>query len=248
MRPGLLKRALLVAGCGALSVTWSACESTQDQSAKLGREGTGAAAASTGTLKLGARNRAIRVSEVTLLAGAGRKAVAAKLTSTSSRTQLDVPLLVTVSAPGGKVAYSNGTTGVEELLQRIPVLRPRESAWWVDDQVLTAGATSGVKVIAGTGRNAGSGRTAGVSARGARAGSQGGLSTVDGTLVNNSGKAGAKAAVFAVALRGGKVVAAGRAFVASLPAHAGGSVPFQAFLVGSPAGAKIETTAVAAGS
>jgi hypothetical protein len=50
--------------------------------------------------------------------------------------------------------------------------------------------------------------------------------------------------VFAVAVRGGRVVAAGRAVVSVLPGHPGASVPFQIFLVGNPAGATIELTAV----
>ena len=54
--------------------------------------------------------------------------------------------------------------------------------------------------------------------------------------------------MFAVALRSGKVVAAGRALVASLAGHAGATAPFQITLVGNPAGAKIELTAAPAAS
>jgi hypothetical protein len=48
--------------------------------------------------------------------------------------------------------------------------------------------------------------------------------------------------IFAVALRGGRIVAAGRALVPNLPASAGKPTGFRIYLVGSPAGARIELT------
>jgi hypothetical protein len=244
MRPGVLKQALVVVGCGVLAVSASACESTEDESAKIGREGS-AAVTSASTFKLGAANHSVRVSDATLLSSDGRTAVAVKLTSTSPRPQLDVPVLVDVTGAGHKVVYSNATSGAVALLQRIALLRPHQSAWWVDDQVLGAGAATGVKVSVGTGRHGGgSASTASVSTTGAHVGQQSGLSALSGELVNHSGKAQGKVAVFAVALRGGKIVAAGRAVVASLAAHASATAPFQIFFVGNPAGAKIELTAI----
>jgi hypothetical protein len=242
MRPGVLKRALVVVGCGALAVTASACESTESESAKIAREG-GPAAAGPSALKLGAANRGVRASDVTLLSGSGRTAVAVKLTTSSHRAQLNVPLLVNVTGAGGKVLYTNGTGGVEAALQRIALLRPHESTWWVDDQVLVAQKASAVKVRVGTGTSPRSTTTPVLTARTKQVGEQLGLSTLSGELVNGSSKAQAKATVFAVALRGGKVVAAGRAVVESLPGHRGASAPFQIFLVGNPAGAKFELTA-----
>jgi hypothetical protein len=242
MRPGVLKRALVVVGCGALAVTASACESTESESAKIAREG-GPAAAGPSALKLGSANRGVHTSDVTLLSSGGRTAVAVKLTATSHRTQLNVPLLVNVAGKGGKVLYTNGTGGVEAALQRIALLRPHESTWWVDDQVLVAQQASAVKVRVGTGTSSRSKATPVLTAKTKQVGEQSGLSTLSGELVNGSSKAQAKATVFAVALRSGKVVAAGRAVVESLAGHRGASAPFQIFLVGNPAGAKFELTA-----
>jgi hypothetical protein len=242
MRPGVLKRALVVVGCGALAVTTSACESTESESAKIAREG-GPAAAGPSALKLGAANRGVHASDVTLLSSSGRTAVAVKLTATSRRAQANVPLLVKVTGANGKQLYTNGTGGVEAALQRIALLRPHESAWWVDDQVLVSQKASAVKVRVGTGTSPRSTTPPVLTTKRPRVGVQSGLSTLSGELVNGSGKAQAKATVFAVALRGGKVVAAGRAVVESLPGHRGASAPFQIFLVGNPAGAKFELTA-----
>jgi hypothetical protein len=242
MRPGVLKRALVVVGCGALAVTASACESTESESAKIAREG-GPAAAGPSALKLGAANRGVRASDVTLLSSSGRTAVAVKLTATSRRTQHNVPLLVNVTGAGGKLLYTNGTGGVEAALQRVALLRPHESAWWVDDQVLVAQKAGAVKVRIGTGTRPRSRTMPVLSAKTQHVGEQSGLSTLSGELVNGSSKAQAKVTVFAVALRGGSVVAAGRAVVESLPGRRGASVPFQIFLVGNPARAKFELTA-----
>jgi hypothetical protein len=68
---------------------------------------------------------------------------------------------------------------------------------------------------------------------------QSGLSVLDGTVVNRSPRAASKVPVYAVALAGTRVVAAGRAVVSAPP---GSSSSFQIFLVGNPAGARVELT------
>ena len=225
-------------------MTLSACESTEDESAKIGRE-AGALAAGPAALKLGAVNHGVRVSDVTLVKSAGRTAVAARFTASSGRPQLNVPVLVDVTGGAGRVLYTNETGGVEASLQRIALLRPRQSAWWVDDQVLASQSTTGLKVRVGTGTGPRAGATpAELETKRVRVGVQSGLSVLSGQLVNRSGKAQSKVPVFAVGVRGGKVVAAGRAIVEELPGRAGSSAPFQIFLVGSPAGAKFELTAM----
>jgi hypothetical protein len=246
MRPGALKRALVVAGCGVLTVTLSACVSTQDESAKIGRE-AGALAAGPAALKLGAANHTVRVSDATLLKSSGRVAVAVRFTASSSRPQLNVPVLVNVTGAAGKVLYTNETGGVEASLQRMALLRPHHSAWWVDDQMLVSQRTTGVKVRVGTGKRPRPGaRLPALATSGAQLGEQGGLSVLSGKLINRSATSESKVPVFAVGLRAGKVVAAGRAIVGELPGRVGASVPFQIFLVGDPAGAKFELSAVPA--
>lgn len=222
-------------GCGVMAVSLSACESTQRESEKIGRE---AARTSTGaaSLKLGAPNRGVRVSQVTLLSAGGRKAVALRLTSTSARAQADVPVEVSVSGKGGKVLYSNATGEQESSLQHVALLRPAQSVWWVDDQVLTSQPTTGVKVSIGTGQMPPAGALAQLGTSGVQRSEQGGIAEVSGNLVNHSHSAQSKVAVFVVSLSGGRVRAAGRAVVAALAGQPGASAPFQAFLVGKPAG------------
>jgi hypothetical protein len=66
---------------------------------------------------------------------------------------------------------------------------------------------------------------------------------LSGSVVNHSGVAQHNMPIFAVALRGGRVVAAGRALVPNLAVSgAAGRAAFRIYLVGSPVGARIELT------
>lgn len=244
MRPGVLKRALVVVACGALTVTLAACESTESESAKIEREAAKSRESEPGALKLGAANKSVRVSDATLLSSGSRKAIAVKLTSSSARDQRELPVLVELKAAGGKIAYTN-EIGVESALQHISLLRSHESAWWVDDQVLANQTTRGVSVRVGTGKPPSRKAQPLLAAKVTHVGGASGSSSLSGVLVNHSRVAQKKVPVFVVALRGGKLVAAGRALVASLAGRPGASAPFQVTLVGgSLAGAKVELTAV----
>ena len=243
VRLGTVKRALVVVLCGALTVTLAACESTEQESQKIAREGK-QLTAEPAALKLHGLNRSVRVSDVTILNSAGRTAVAARLTSTSTQAQTHVPVLLTVSGKGGKVLYSNDTGGLEASLQSIPLLRPGQSAWWVDDQVLTSQTASAATVRVGPGGPSRSSATASIATTAVHSSQQAGITVLSGELVNHSSKALGKVPVFAVAVRGSHVLAAGRAIVGALPGHAGATAPFQVFLVGSASGARTELTAV----
>jgi hypothetical protein len=234
-----MKRALMVAGCGVLTVAVSACESTEQESAKIGCEGRQLVAGS-GNLKLGAANHSVRVSDVTLLASSGRTAVAVRLTGTSTSPQTDVPILVEVSGAGAKQLYTNATGGLEVSLQQLALLRPHEPAWWVNDQVLTSQSATGVKVRVGAGKVPRTSLTLPtLTVNGVHLAQQAGLSVLGGNLLNRSSNAASKVPVYAVALAGKRVVAAGRAVVSALPRS---SSSFQIFLVGNPAGARVELT------
>jgi hypothetical protein len=225
-------------------VTVSACESTESESAKIGRQAVAAQAVS--SLKIGAVDREVHVSNVTALSGAGRTAIAVKLTSTSSRGKSEVPLLVKAKGDGGKLLYSNAT-GAEALLQRVTLLRAHASTWWVDDQVLTSGKVTAATVTVGTGkRSHAKARSAALSATASHVAGQSGSSTVSALLTNRTGKAQSGVPIFAVALRGDKVVAAGRAVVASVPAH-GEATSLEIPLVGDATGAKVVLTALPPG-
>ena len=237
----LMRGLVLVAGCGVLSVTATACESTEQESAKLGAEDH-QSVASEGTIRLGGANHDVRVSDVTLLSSGGRTAVAVKLTGTSTRTQVDVPVGVSVTGAGGKELYSNDAGGLEPSLQHVAVLAPNRGEWWVDDQVLTSKTATGAHVSVGTGAFARPGSIPALSTSEVHLSQQSGLNVINGDVVNHSSRTENRVPVFAVAVRAGKVVAAGRAVLEALPGGSSAPVPFEIFLVGNPAGATLELT------
>jgi hypothetical protein len=241
-----VKRIVVVAGFAILTTALSACQSTEQESARIARQSKQQTSTSS-ELRLGGRNHAVRVSHVTLLDREGRLAVAAQLTSTAARPQRDIPILVTIAGRGGKTLYSNAAGGIEPALQRIALLEAHQSAWWVDDQVLLAGAPTRTDVKVGAAGKVRVVATATPATRAVHTVSQAGIATIAATLVNRSTKPLSKVAVFGVALRGGRVVAAGRAAVAALAGRVGASTPFQIVLIGDPSGAKIELTAVPSG-
>ena len=115
---GLIRRVLAVAGCGVLTVTATACESTEQESAKLAGEDR-QTVPSEAKLNLGAINHSVRVSDVTLLSSSGRTAVAVRLTGTSTAAQLNVPLRVNVTGAGGRCSTATMPAGLEPSLQRV---------------------------------------------------------------------------------------------------------------------------------
>ncbi|HUA75097.1 MAG TPA: hypothetical protein VL988_10115 [Solirubrobacteraceae bacterium] len=244
MWPGALKRALLVVACGAVAATLAGCESTESESARIDREAAVAREHEPGALKLGATSRDVRAARVTLLSGAGRGAVAIELRSSSAHAQAEVPVLVDVKGTSGRLLYSNQPGGTDPKLQRAPLVQPRSSTWWVNDQVLLNQPSTGVTVRVGTGRTLAHVPRQ-LAARMSSVERQGAASAVLGQVTNESSSPQRDVAVYAVALQGEKVVAAGRGQIAELPGRRGASASFRVPLVGDPAKAKVELTAVA---
>ncbi len=238
-----MRYVLTLLGAGALTVLLSACESTEQESAKIALQSNHSAVGS-GTVHIGAVNHEVKVSNVTLLGGAGRRAVALRLTGTSSHPQIEVPVIVDVVSHSGRSLYTNDTAGLEPALQRMPSLRPGESEWWVDDQVLTSENPAAVHVQIGAGDRTGHPLPE-VSASVVEVGEQAGSTVITGEVANRSGVPAQKVLVFAVGVRAGKVSAAGRALVPLVAAGSDtkpGRAQFQIFLVGSAPSSTIQLT------
>lgn len=235
---------------GALTLMLSGCESTESESARLGREGAKLIAGAS-TVGLGATNRAVHVGQVALVHGSGRTAAVVQLRNTGAGAQSDVPVLIDVRSPKGVSLYRNDIQGLEPSLQQMPLLPAHASAWWVDDQVLAASTPGLVKVRIGAAKgNAAKAGVVGSSARvqvsATSLGSDLAGPYLAGEVINHTGVAQHNMPIFAVGLRGGRVVAAGRALVPNLPASASKPTAFRIYLVGSPSGAHIELTSAPA--
>ena len=147
----------------------------------------------------------------------------------------------TVRDARGRTLFQNNAPGLESALVSVPSIGPHASVAWVDDQLPAAGPPASVAAKVGEAPQL-SGPQPEVSLSGARISEDPANGVVaTGTVANRSKVAQSGLAVFAVARRAGKIVAAGRAIVPELaPA---GSAPFQASLVGDASGAQLDVAA-----
>ncbi len=208
------RRGAVFAAAAALLLSVAGCETTQEQSAKIGRE-LGKQSAITGQTSLGRANTAVRVTAKVLIAAGGSTAVALELTNTSAQAQVSFPILVDVADAAGKSVYENNTEGIEPSLQKLALLAPHSSAWWVDNEVLaSAPKTVSARVGASTGTAPAS--LPQITTSQASASSSFPGPHVSATVTNRSKLPQSELAVYAVILKGAAPVGAGRAVIASL--------------------------------
>lgn len=149
-----------------------------------------------------------------------------------------LPIEITVRDARGASVYTNAVPGLSPTLASVALIPAHGQLTWIDDQIQATGAPASVTAKVGEGAPAGGAipqlRLEGTHLSEAQA---------EGNLVNHSQVSQQELIVDAVARRGGRIVAVGRAVLASAPA--GTSTPFQVFFVGNPAGAQLEVSAPA---
>lgn len=221
-----------------LAAATAGCESTRAQADKFAQEGSRAFAAR--GLRVGAANRDVQVLERAVVSDANGTAAVVVLRNRGSRALEDVPIALAVKGAGGKVLWRNDAPGLEPGLTHAALLAPDQTVAWVNDQVLLSSGRADALVA-----KAGAGDPAPPTA--ARLA----IDVVDARLegdptsgvtavaraVNGSGVVQRDLVIAAVARRGGKVVAAGRALVPVLKANDHES--FQVFFIGDPRGAQL---------
>jgi len=234
----LLFGALLLAGC----------ESSQEKSAQIEKQAKAARAAGKGPaaergLTITKANPNVRVLATEVLRGANTTAAVVTVRNISAATLRDVPIAVTVKDAAGKTLYSNNAPGLEKALTSIAAIGPGETVDWVDDQVQAAaagGVPTTVEALLGEAPKA-PGAAPTITVSGVHRTEEAGESGAAGTVVNDSPTAQQGLVVYAVARRGGRITAAGRAVIAEVPAH--GTSPFQVLFIGSAKGATLEASA-----
>jgi hypothetical protein len=222
-----------------LATTLAGCQTTQEKSARLEREAKHVRLAQTG-VTVRRQSAVIRVREALVVHDAEAAAVVVVLDNTSSRALARVPIAITVSDASGKAVFSNDAPGLEAGLVSVASLPPHGEAFWVDDQ-LPAGVKP-VRVSARVGDGTAAPSLPQISIAGAHP-SEGAAAGpgVAATAINRGRVAQQSLAVFAVARRAGRIVAAGRAVIPEL--GAGASAPFQLFFIGNAQGAQLRLLA-----
>jgi hypothetical protein len=230
-------------GVGLLVVTLCGCESTQERSAEEQRQAKHdvLAAQSTAVTK---QSPSVKVLQSTVIHSSSGTAVVVALRNTSTHTLENAPIEVTVRDARGSVLYQNNASGLEPSLTTVSLLLPGRETIWVDDQVTASGLSASASALVGEGTHA-SGGIPELSITGTHLSAEAGAeATLSGGVANHSQTAQQNLVVYAVARRGGKIVAVGRSVLPEVPA-AGTNVPFQIYFVGDPSGAQIQTSAPA---
>ena len=186
----------------------------------------------------------MKVLQNTVIHSSSGTAVVVALRNTSTHTLENAPIEVTVRDAHGSVLYQNNASGLEPSLSTVSLQPAGQETIWVDDQVTAGGVPVSVSAIVGEGTQA-SLNTPQLSISGIHQSAEAGTeATLSGSVTNHSQTAQQNLVVYAIARRGVKIVAAGRAVLPEVPA-AGANVPFQIYFVGDPSGAQIQTSAPA---
>lgn len=235
------KGAPALALCAA--ITLAACSSTQDESARLARSAKHVAGAKGQTVTRA--NPEVRVLATTVLHNQNGTAVVVALRNVTPRTLVTLPIEINVTDQRGRTLFRNDTPGLEPSLIGVPVLEPAKLTYWVNDQVAAGGTPTAVKAVIGRSprRPTASLPRITLSAPTLSRDPTSGLSAV-GTATNRSSVTQVKLTIYCVALRAGRVVAAGRAGVPLLAGGPGAKpARFTIFFIGDPSGARLVLSA-----
>jgi hypothetical protein len=170
-------------------------------------------------------------------------AVVLKVRNKSGQGQIDVPIQIDVKDAKGKSVYRNDQEGLEDGLINLQIVEPSQTTWWVNDQVLASGKPAKVEAQVGESevRYPAKVPEIEVSKPTIEVDPTSGVN-VSGTAVNKSAIEQVDMLLYAVAVKGGKVVAAGRGLIPKLKTD-GKKAPYNIFFIGDPKGAQIEVFA-----
>lgn len=227
------------AGLVLLALTLTGCESNQERSAALAKHAHHQRPLQAG-LSISRRSADVKVLGTSFITGSEGAAAVVVLRNTSAHTLRDVPVAITVKGKNSRTLYENNGPGLEAALTSLASLPAHAQATWVDDQLPASSGTATVTALVGEAPAAGAAPQ--IEVQGVHASEESGTGAgAAGTVRNRSSVTQRSLVVYGLAVRGGRIVAAGRAVLPEVAA--GASVPFQAFLVGEATGAKLEASA-----
>lgn len=235
----LIAAALL--GCVVSLLSLGGCTTTQERSASLAQDAADAAEAK--KFKVGKTNGDVEAASVTRLEGEGAAAVVVRVVNDTKATQVAVPIGLDLYDDSKASLYTNRVDGLEPALNTLAVVPPGES-WWVNNQV-PADEPARIRVRIGTSK------VAEAPAKlpeievteDLKIGEDVGVITGSGTVSNPSTVDQSRLTIYAVAFKGEKVVAAGRAVIDRLPAKTKKPAKFNVYFTGDPRGAELRVFA-----
>jgi hypothetical protein len=232
-----------VAALVLVALALTGCETTAEKSAKLERaaEGNAKPARRAQGLSISHQSADVKVLQSGIVHSNEGSAVFVTLRNLSPRPLKDVPIAIAVKDPAGATVYANNSPGLAPTLVSAALLSAHGEMTWVDDQVQSPTAAGSVGVKVGE-APAATGAIPRLTVQGTHlsedATSGAGAA---GTVTNHSRVEQQELAIYAIARKGARIVAAGRAVLPQLPA--GASLPFQVFFIGDPHGARLTLSA-----
>ena len=225
----------------ALLATISGCESSQETSARLQRQGAKALAQQHG-LVITATNRDVRVIETAVLTDKNGTAAVVVMRNRTATPLGTLPIAIDVLGPANRSVFRNNDPGLQPALVSVASLPARAELAWVNDQVVPTGPALRVNAEVGAGVAGAPPTLPRIDIGPAHLVNDpiSGLEA-DGTIRNSSTVTQLKLFVYCVALRGGRVVAAGRGAIARLAR--GARTTYHVFLIGNPQGAQFSVSA-----
>lgn len=239
-----LRAVVALAGLAAIAALSSGCQSTQSRSAELGENGDKLLEAE--DISITRQSASVKVLSATVVAGEDTSTVAVELENESQTGLINVPIQIDVLDNKGKSLFKNDAAGTDPTLVGVPVIGPGATVWWVHDQVFAPTASpASVKVEVGDAPEPFPDiPEVTVSEPKLEADSVSGLAEATGTVENESAEDLKAVYVYAVAIKGGKVVAAGRGAIDKLRADAKKPDEYHIFFTaGDPDGAEIHVSA-----
>jgi hypothetical protein len=226
----------------ALALALAGCETTAEKSARLERAAKRATVVQSGLL-ITHPSTDVKVLETVALHGSEGAAAVVVLRNLSSRPERHVPIAITVKSASGQTLFQNNAPGLEPALVSVASLPAHGELAWVDDQLPATGKPTAVSAVLGQ-APAPAGSPPQIEVQGAHPIEDPSRGVGTSAKVSNRSRVAQQSlVVFAVARRGGRIVAAGRALVPELAA--GSATQFQVFFVGDPRGARVQFSAPA---
>ncbi|HEY4897051.1 MAG TPA: hypothetical protein VII01_13275 [Solirubrobacteraceae bacterium] len=231
---------LAAAALALVALALTGCETTAEKSARLEaaakRLGRPTSGASRG-LSIAALSTAIKVRSTAVVHSREGTAAIVTLRNDSATALRDIPIEITVRDASGASIYSNNRQGLGRALISVPLIGAHTTLTWVDDQIQATGIPA--TVAARVGRSpAVHGPTPSIALTGAHMVEDPSTGPgAAGTVVNHSSIGQRELIVYAVARRGSRILAAGRAVIPEAAPSA--STPFQLFFIGDPRGGKL---------
>ena len=241
MKHGVRRRSRTRVSRIALALLLAGCESTQDKSERLEREGGGALAQEKGVV-VSRQSRDVKVLSTDVIQDDNGTAAVVRIRNTGKSALAQVPVSIDVRGRARASPCSATTTPASSRrLVRVPLLRPGEEFEWVNDQIAAAEKPRAVKAKVGEAKSVRSDiPEVTVTRPRLEQDPVSGVAAV-GFAANRSKVEQRKLVIFAVARKGGRVVAAGRAQINRVKPRK--RTRYTIFFIGNPRGARISLEA-----